>query len=276
MRFGARLSMAAGLLTGLFSFAHAQSDSSSAKKNPTTPSFYASSERFGYVGTVSVYNTLTDAQRERNARFEAQIVPQRDGSIFVVKNAPDYFADSAAFITNWYDDAAGDNGGTDNPNNTDFGFVQLYDGLFGPLATVNNSSGFWNKKLDTFTVHVDGQNATYDNSFARLWNAGYTDIGGEGTKGTFVSYSYTMRASGLQGVDQGNGFIASTNNATDYSGSFDAIFLNQSVNSTESNGYYVVHLTFNNVSWAASNGYALDDQFGSNVVQNGNHFGQYK
>src|SRR5690242_11394626 len=67
-------------------------------------SFYAATERFGYYGTISVYNNLKDARQEKHARFSKQIVPQRDGSLFVVHNAPNYFDESAAFLTDWYSD----------------------------------------------------------------------------------------------------------------------------------------------------------------------------
>ena len=50
--------------------------------------FYASSERFGYTGTVAVYNTWADANSGRNARCSGTAWPQRDGGVFVVKNAP--------------------------------------------------------------------------------------------------------------------------------------------------------------------------------------------
>src|SRR5262249_19707498 len=120
-----------------------------------------------------------------------------------------------------------------------------------------------------FTVKVEGENATYDNSYARLWNAGYPDVGGEGTKGTFLVYQYKLRAFGLTAVNRGNNFYTNTNNPSRYEGTFTAIFLNQSATSPESHGYYVVHLWFNDTSWAASNGYALNDEFGSNIVRQG-------
>lgn len=272
MRIGvARILTTLAIASCVFARAHAQSSSDLHVLNASA-SYYASTERFGYYGTISVYDTLKDARQEKHARFSKQIVPQRDGSLFVVQNAPDYFADSDAFLTNWYDDAAGDNGGTANPSNTDYGFVQLYDGLFGEPITVLKNIGYWDRDHDEFTVAVEGANATYPNSFARLWNAGYPDVGGEGTTGTFLSYAYELHAYGLTAANAGGGFYINTNNASNYSGTFTAIFQNLSQNSPQSNGFYVVHLWFNTASWAASNGYAADDNFGSAIIH-GNHRG---
>jgi hypothetical protein len=268
MKFGARILTTLVVMTGLVSVASAQSaQGRNAMRHAA--SFYAASERFGYTGTIAVYNTLKEAKQGKHAKQRRQIVPQRDGSLFVVDNAADYYADQADFLTNWYDDAIGDDGGIDNPNNTDFGFIQLFDGLNGEPTTVNSEIGYWDRHHRTFTVEVSGRNATYPDNFARLWNAGHPDVGGEGTRGTFLVYSYKLKASGMTAQDKGGGFFTNTSNPTNYSGEFVAVFLNQSVTSPESNGYYVVHLHFNNASWAALNGFALDDEFGSNLVHGG-------
>lgn len=50
-------------------------------------------------------------------------------------------------------------------------------------------------------------------------------------------------------------------------GFFRGIFRNESERYPESNGYYVFHLRFNNVSWAVKNGFARDDKFGSETVR---------
>jgi hypothetical protein len=253
----------------LISSAAAQSNEQDARKNQLAASYYASTERFGYTGTVTVYDTLANAMHHNHARSAANVVPQRDGSLYVVENAPAFDTDFDEFLTNWYDDAAHDNAGTDYPNNTDFGFIQLADGLQGEPTTWINHIGYWNKDHDAFTVKVTGANATYPNNFTRLWNAGYADVGGEGTRGTFLTYQFTLHATGMHAVNQGNDFYTNIDNPTDYSGSFYGIFHNTSTTSPESNGYYVVQLWFNNVSWAASNGFALNDAFGSNIAKNG-------
>jgi hypothetical protein len=104
--------------------------------------------------------------------------------------------------------------------------------------------------------------------YARLWNACAPAGSGESTKGTFLQYEYRLVASGLAGVADADGFVTNTTNASDYSGFFRGVFLNQSTTSPISNGYYVFDIVFNSTSWAVDHGYALDDQFGGWRVNN--------
>ena len=210
--------------------------------------FYASSERFGYTGTVSVYDTWADANSGRNARCSATAWPQRDGGIFVVKNAPEYYADSNLLLTNWW----ADNGASPSDQNT--GFFQLYD---DNADAWQNQKASWSRDRNTFTVTGKGRNATYGSpdpkDYARLWNACAPAGSGETTSGTFSRYEYVFVATGLNGVEGPRGFITNTTNASDYSGTFRGIFHNESLSSPASNGYYVFEIRFNNTSWAAAN-----------------------
>ncbi|MFB3776261.1 MAG: hypothetical protein ACE141_01585 [Bryobacteraceae bacterium] len=113
--------------------------------------FYASSERFGYTGIVSVYNSWEDANSGRNARCTDVVWPQRDGAILAVKNAPEYYVDTNMLLTNWY----ANNGGS--PSNTNEGFIQLYD---DDADAWQNQKASWSKDLSTFTVRGKGRNAT--------------------------------------------------------------------------------------------------------------------
>lgn len=215
--------------------------------------FYASSERFGYYGTVSVYETWADANSGRNPRCSAVVWPQRDGAIFVVRNYPDYYDDFNAILTNWF----ANNGGS--PSNKNEGFVQLYD---DNVDAWQNQRASWSKDRNTFTVTVRGKNATYGSpdprDSARLWNACAPAGSGESTKGTFLRYEYVFSATGLNGVEEPRGFIKNTTNASDYSGYFRGIFLNQSEEYPASNGFYVFDLRFNNISWAVDNNCGYD------------------
>lgn len=210
--------------------------------------FYASSERFGYYGTVSVFGSWADAKSGRNARCTDVAWPQRDGAIFVVRNAPEYYVDNNVVLTNWF----ANNGAS--PSDQNEGFTQLYD---EDADTWQNQSAFWSKDLASFTVRVKGRNATYGSAlepkdYARLWNACAPAGSGEATTGTFLTYDYELVASGLDGVEGPKGFITNSRNATDYRGHFRGIFRNESATSPTSNGYYVFELRFNNVSWAAA------------------------
>lgn len=215
--------------------------------------FYASSERFGYTGTVSVYETWADANSGTNPRCTETLWPQRDGAIFAVKNAPDYYADYNVILTNWF--AAG------SPSNTNNGFFQLYD---DNADAWQNQKASWSRDLDTFTVSAKGRNAEYGSpgDYARLWNACAPAGSGNATKGTFLRYEYEFAATGLNGVEDSAGFITNTTNASDYRGHFRGIFRNDSNLYPASNGYYVFDIEFNNISWAANNGLALVDEFG--------------
>ena len=217
--------------------------------------FYASSERFGYTGTVSVYETWADANSGRNARCAETLWPQRDGAIFVVKNAPEYYSDYNAILANWWA-----NGGH-SPSNTNTGFFQLYD---DNADAWQNQKASWSRDQDTFTVSANGRNAAYGSpgDYARLWNACAPAGSGEATKGTFLRYEYELVASGLNGVEGPDGFITNTTNASDYSGHFRGIFRNESKRYPASNGYYVFDIQFNNISWATDNSLAWYDEFG--------------
>lgn len=212
--------------------------------------FYASSERFGYTGTVSVYDTWADANSGRNPRCSAVVLPQRDGGIFVVKNAPEYWSDYNSILTNWW----ANNGAS--PSDTNEGFFQLYD---DNANAWQNQKASWSRDQNTFTVTAKGRNATYGSSnadpkdYARFWNACSPAGDGEVTAGTFLRYEYVLVATGLNGVEGPRGFITNTTDATDYSGYFKGIFHNESLTSPASNGYYVFDIQFNNISWAAEN-----------------------
>jgi hypothetical protein len=211
---------------------------------------------------------LEDANDGSNVRCSEISWPQRDGAIFVVKNAPEYYIDSNVILTNWF----ADNG--HSPSDTNEGFFQLYDENSNAWA---NQKASWSRDRNTFTFAAKGHNATYGSpdpeDYARLWNACATPGSGESTVGTFLRYDYKLVATGLNGVEGLNGFITNANNASDYSGHFRGIFQNQSLTSPASNGYYVFDIQFNNNSWAADNncgyngpgpcgGPALPDEFG--------------
>jgi hypothetical protein len=220
--------------------------------------FYASSERFGYKGTVSVYDTWEDAKSGHNARAGCLGIlwPQRDGAIFAVKGAPEYWVDSNIIETNGFANNWG------SPSDTNFGFFQLYD---ENADTWKNHKASWSHDRDTFTVTAKGRNATYGTppltnpeDYARLWNACAVQGVGETTSGTFLTYDYKFVATGLNGDEAPKGFITNTTNASDYSGHFRGIFQNESIGSPLSNGFYVFDLQFNNVSWAAENNCGYD------------------
>ncbi len=133
---------------------------------------------------------------------------------------------------------------------------------FGYTGTVSVYKGSWSKDMNTFTMRAKGKNATYGSvdpkDYARLWNACAPAGSGEATSGTFLTYEYLFVATGLKGKAGSDGMIRNTQNATDYSGYFRGIFLNQSTTSPASNGYYAFEIQFNKTSWAAANNCGYD------------------
>ena len=215
--------------------------------------FYASSERFGYTGTVSVYDSWKDANSGRNARCSETLWPQRDGAIYVVKNAPAYDIDYNIILTNWFANMGG------SPSNTNEGFFQLYD---LNADAWQNQKGSWSRDMNTFVVSGKGRNATYGSpdpeDYARLWNACADAGSGERTIGTFLRYQYQLVATGLNGATDADGFTTNTTNASGYSGYFRGIFQNESNTHSDSNGFYVFELQFNSTSWADENNCGYD------------------
>ena len=211
----------------------------------------ATSDAFGYTGTVTYYSTLSDA--ESNTGGTQYVMPQRDGAFYLGVGNPNPGDNAVEFLTNWFSSSDGLDDGIGNPNNTDYGFLQVAD--LSNASLTGWSAGF-SPDLNSFTVSADGANAPYDgaNSFSRLWNAGQPDVGGEGTSGTWLNYAYSLTATGLNGVDAG-GVDMNTTSASSFSGSFTGLFQNLSVSSPASNGFYVVDLTVDNTSWAVANGY---------------------
>ncbi len=237
---------------------------------PSAEKFICSSERFGYTGTVTVYNTVSDARSGRNPRSSSIAFPQRDGSIYMARNMGGEWSEFNAILTNWYSSSDPDHKGQGNPNNQNTGFFQMYD---NNADNWQNQTSYWSKDKKSFTIESKGKNASYPSvtnpgEYARLWNAGYTTGGGEGTKGTYLEYEVKFTATGLVAQDtDSDGFFENTANATGYSGTFKGIFKNESTRSPESNGYYVLTLTFNNTCWAVTNGFAELDHFGSATIK---------
>lgn len=242
--------------------------------------FVFSTDKLGYTGTVSRFNSLSDAQNDINSVgvFNLQ---QRDFSTYFVNNRPDFDTNYTFLLTAWYyttsdntngkpkGDPTGDRyySGWGNPSNTDNSFFQIGD---TGSVTVDNTSGNWTSSAyDTFKVHVDGHNATYANSYARLWNAGDPDVGGEGTQGTFYSYSLDATATGLNGVYSGGGNVTATNQPSHITGSATAIFKNLSTTSPVSNGWYRAELTFNDTNWAYANQSDLNGPFNASTFSAG-------
>jgi hypothetical protein len=202
-------------------------------------SFVAASNQFGYQGTVS------NVTNPGNGPWA--FPTPRDASVYFTKNVPGWGSYNGynQILSNWFDHP------TSNQNP---GFFQLGD---PNQATVTSATGGWtqNGSLWDFTMTVTGQNATYANSTARLWQPDADMAWG----GTFTNYTYTLTATGMQTEVDGDGwrynYVGNVEQApTGITGSFDATFVStQEVYGGPSDltgrDTYLVHLDFNETFW---------------------------
>lgn len=214
-------------------------------------------EAFSYTGTVTVYDTLTDAQSGINERSGPHTIPTvtngaestlpnaRDGSLYIDTDTGEF-----DFLTAWYFTPPAHVGtGTDgfgNPNNTNTGFVQLYDTDGSTLTSFDMG---WNSADTEFSIHAEGVNAGAS-EFARLWPA--PTVGGAAaiSSGEFLEYTFDMTlsyATPIPGHD-------TTDFPTDVSGGFSAIFQNTNTTNTSLNGFYVVDFAFQRDTYAEAAG----------------------
>ena len=224
---------------------------------------YLWSNRLGYTGTISRYNTLNDAQNNANSTG-SYAVPQRDVSMLMIANnqafsdyfsgGPGYPPSAFDFLTFWF--APG------TPFNQNTGFVQINDEDGGSVTSAN---GVWtNSSLTQFLYTATGGPSTsgcpayyptIPEDCARLWNAGSALGSAETTKGDYKSYKFSLLASGLDAAtwDATTGVYDSWSNPTSVSGYFRGVFQNTSSTSPSSNGFYKVDLSLNLNSWASAN-----------------------
>lgn len=235
--------------------------------------FYVASNRFGYSGGVTRYQSLSDAQTQSGPQ-EAFLVPQRDLAMYITQGAdPSQFAtpDQFLFLTAWFlPDPPGNGGG--NPNNTNTGLVQVYD---ADGSTIDSFQAYYtDSSMTAFRLQVTGSNATAGDpssggDLARFWQAPGT--GGDAllTQGQFVSYSLDITFSGLDPATDVSGvFETSLSPSASISGTFNAIFQNTNPLDPSFNGFYNVALSLNTNSLALTNGWVspTDGLFGSPTV----------
>jgi hypothetical protein len=248
------------------------------------PQFIASTDRVGYSGSVTRFASLADAvggvnpvggpfsipKRNTGAPFNTE---SRDVGMYFVNDAPSYDPqNSNILLTAWYysienntnglpkDDPAGDNyySGNGNPNNTNPGFVQLYDEDGSTDTSLSAAFGGFNGTHWTeFSLQASGANADFDNDFSRLWNADGPNSFPDVTFGRFVSYELDITFKGLEGIDLGGGVIEANNHPTGVVGTFRAVFENTNAGALDDpsyDGFYTVDLSFNMDNWAFAEG----------------------
>jgi hypothetical protein len=213
-------------------------------------SYYADSNQFGYQGTVQNLTQGTAA---------VALPTPRDGVAYFAQGVPGFAATYNAVQSNWYQHPL---------SNQNPGFFQINDG-----GTVTSAVGGWTKNGSSwdFSLTVTGANATYANSYSRLWQPD----AGMAWGGTFTSYSYTLTATGMSTVVDGDGWRFNTVDPTGITGSFDGTFVStQAVYGGPSDltgrDTYLAHLDFNKTYW---NGTNWSDTYGGYNYGNYSLFG---
>lgn len=244
-------------------------------------SLAVSTDRFSYDGTVTTYLTLADAIAGTNPggtydipSYESGGVTYdgRDLGIFVVQDYANFYSDANIFLTAWwYTTVANTNGeamdsplgnrtysGYGNPNNTNTGFLQMYD---LDSNTETSLTGGWAPTLDQFVLSLTGVNATSADS-SRLWPAptlgGASSISG----GTFHSYELALVADFANTATLNlDGLYELNEDPTAVTGHITGIFENST------NGlFYVLDYTIGMDSWAFDQG---------NDALNGDYYPSY-
>ncbi|MGE3933150.1 MAG: PEP-CTERM sorting domain-containing protein [Rhodospirillaceae bacterium] len=253
-----------------------------------------STDYLSYGGTITRYGSLSDAQAMNNPVGGPYAIPtatnganstldgRRDMYLYATPSpvpgtapfagfAP--YPGNSTFGTAWYFTLASSGqpafSGWGNPNNTNTGFLQLYD---ADSSTVTASSGVWSPSLTSFYINLAGENADAAD-FARLWHA--PNVGGASglTAGTFITYSLSMVADFANPamLDGGSGWYYSDQKPTGVTGKLTGIFQNTNATDPTLNGFYLFDFDINGSSWAFDNAGLLvegvtESFFASNVV----------
>ena len=223
-----------------------------------------STDRFGYTGVVQRYATLADAQAGTNqSPLSNTNIGNRDLSIYVVQGMPSVSLDMNILMGSWWyttepsnlHPAGYDTDGYGNVRgNSGVGFIQLYDDNASTTETSSfGFSGFDGTYWNDFNFSLSGKNADYANDSSRMW-VNYQGPGAD--KVSFLNYSISLTASGLQGVQTGD-IIEANNHPTQVNGSFTALFQNVSTTYPANNGFYKMELTLDMDNWAYSQANAL-------------------
>lgn len=246
--------------------------------------WFAGVDEIGYTGSITRHATLADANANVNVIGGPHAIPQRDGYVSAANATtnPAFFPTSFLVGTAWYytiedntngkpkDDPDGDRyySGWANPNNTNVGFVQMFD---DDASTVSSMLGQWTDlTYSTYTLFGTGTNSGVAES-ARLWDAPGPNGFPQNTAGIFRSWTLNMTFTGLSGTPSG-GLIVHTGTIGGVTGSFTGVFENTSTTNVGANGFYRFTLNYNMTSWvkaqgnAALNGDLLESVIGAEAV----------
>jgi len=161
-------------------------------------SFFAATNEIGYQGTI--WN-ITDGTGPWTTSTP------RDAALYVVNNAPTYWSNFNALLSNWSEH------GTSNQNNS---FFQLYE---DGSASVTSAVGGWDSTGTVFTVNVSGQNAPYP--WSRFWQ----HDNGVAWGVTITDYTYEFVATFPSAAAISGDFLMNSTAPTSITGSFAGEFI---------------------------------------------------
>jgi hypothetical protein len=175
----------------------------------TIGNFVAISNTFGYQGTVQDITSGSPA---------VAVPTPRDAYLYFTNGVP------AAIGTVGDNNIVESNFSQSPESNQNPGFFQISEGT-SAIPSVTSASGVWteeiaNPSLWDFTMTVNGTNATWPSSNARLWRPNVGDAPG----GTYSTYTYTVTAVGMN-TTLDDGWLISTTNPTSITGSFSDTFV---------------------------------------------------
>lgn len=177
--------------------------------------FVVDSDMFGYDITVTRYGSLADAMAQQNAVSGPHTVlgadpsdprgGMRDVWMGFYKDRPSYYNNFAGLMTAWYftlDPNQGDGWG--NPNNTNTGFVQVYDDMADSVVSWTGgwstlAPGVGDGSSFTFTVTgiFENQSTTRPELNGFYYFSGALNMdnwavanGGTWGNGTYSPYAY--------------------------------------------------------------------------------------
>lgn len=212
-----------------------------------------STDRFGYTGTYTRYETLADAQNGTGAVGGGDVV-QRDVSLYIVNDSPQFYSDATYLQTAWWYSTISP--GNNNPSNTNLSFAQLVnDPAAGYPSLSGTADAYWTSSaLNELRITASGTGVT---RASRFGDEGSANKVAAATNGLFLSYSLDATFSGLNTAT----YNPSTGAYESYgdpdgitvAGTFSALFQNTSATNPELNGFYTIELTFNNNSWVYLN-----------------------
>jgi len=232
-----------------------------------SPFGFISTDRFGYDGTVTRFDSESDARNGVNA-VDTIDITDRDLSLFI-GNTPGVdigVGDFNVIMGPWWyttDEGFGPGQGRagfgNTRGNTGVGFMQLFDNDASTDTSLHMAfQNFDGAHYTEFTMSLQGENAG-GADFARFSAIDNVNDGGE-----WLDYALQLTAFGLEGsptVIDGKSVVEAVNHPTGVSGTFSGLFhLTENQTSPANQGFYTVNLSLDMDSWAWENRASLTPQ----------------